>query len=161
MGLLMPGVDKVGRYFPLTLAAPLAQEGSPMAWLPGAGPWFEQIEALALSSLRQDFSLEDFDRSLSRLVSPVQSVAFTQGGRAGYRVYPLATFTQIDVGFRAVGPLPPLHSFWWSEGSPRVSPCVAVSEGLPDARRFLAMLDGEWGSHGWQQVNPAPPGSGS
>ncbi|MDR3555105.1 MAG: type VI secretion system-associated protein TagF [Syntrophobacteraceae bacterium] len=73
MGVLMPSVDKVGRYFPLTLAVLI----EPRAVLPGlfveGAEWFEKIETLALSSLEDDFDFEHFDRELQNTLLPPMS----------------------------------------------------------------------------------------
>ena len=42
------------------------------------------------------------------------------------------------------------HSLWWTQGSQQVAPCVLVHRGLPAARSFTALLDGQWQLHGWQ-----------
>lgn len=63
-GVMMPGVDQVGRYFPLTIAAPLAT-------LPGdVDAWFITLEDLALGSLEDNFDIERFDAALAALTVP-------------------------------------------------------------------------------------------
>jgi type VI secretion system protein ImpM len=51
VGLIMPSVDKVGRYFPLTMAA-LPETGTPVAddW----SDWLDSAEALGRSALDND-----------------------------------------------------------------------------------------------------------
>jgi len=61
-GVLMPSVDRVGRYFPLTVVRPRSpSEGQvPSAWL-------QVLEGLALAALTDDWSAERFDAELGGL----------------------------------------------------------------------------------------------
>ncbi len=67
-GVMLPGVDRVGRYFPLTVAAPMAS-GQPMQaeLFKRADGWFSTVEQLALSSLEGGFSLAGLDAALAVL----------------------------------------------------------------------------------------------
>eukprot|EP00659_Diplonema_papillatum_P010016 gene10016-15428_t len=47
----MPSVDRVGRYFPLTVAALLDHDTDPASIIGGPDAWFEQVEELLLSTL--------------------------------------------------------------------------------------------------------------
>ncbi len=159
IGIIMPGIDKVGRHFPLTLAVASANGVPTPAWLCVSDPWFEKLEAQALASLRCDFSLELFNRTLSMIDGPVEGMKVKARRQAGNWVYQLTDETQLDAGLCAIGPLSSAHSLWWSEGSQRVLPCVALCTGLPEAHRFAAMLDGQWATYGWQQISPLQLGS--
>ena len=61
-GVLMPSVDRVGRYFPLTIARPRgAREGlAPAAWL-------QAVEELALAALNDDWDAQRLDTELAGL----------------------------------------------------------------------------------------------
>ncbi|MFL9987462.1 type VI secretion system-associated protein TagF [Paraburkholderia sediminicola] len=61
-GVLMPGIDAVGRYFPFVIARVV--EGD--ACVP-ASAWHADAAALALSTLKRTFSLTEFEASLGRL----------------------------------------------------------------------------------------------
>jgi type VI secretion system protein ImpM len=68
-GLFFASVDRVGRYFPLTLAfpdggavSPAALSGEPEAWL--------AIEDAALAGLAPGLPIADFDRLMEALVLP-------------------------------------------------------------------------------------------
>ena len=65
---MMPSVDRVGRYFPLTLAVPLADHRGSLASLPDRlARWFERAQALALSTLEPDFRRDALDRAVDGL----------------------------------------------------------------------------------------------
>lgn len=61
-GVLMPSVDRVGRYFPLTVVRPRArhQAEAPAVWL-------EALESLAVAALNEDWIAERFDTGLGGL----------------------------------------------------------------------------------------------
>jgi type VI secretion system protein ImpM len=61
-GILMPSVDRVGRYFPLTVVRARGpdQDEAPAAWL-------QALESLAVAALNDDWSAEHFDDELVRL----------------------------------------------------------------------------------------------
>ena len=61
-GVLMPSVDRVGRYFPLTVARPrrAGETQIPEAWL-GA------VEGIAVGALEGDWNVERFEVELGRL----------------------------------------------------------------------------------------------
>jgi type VI secretion system protein ImpM len=62
-GLVMSSVDRVGRHFPLTLAAPV---GSAMAARADAG-WYDALEACARRVLDLQRSVEDLEADLAAL----------------------------------------------------------------------------------------------
>ena len=79
-GVLMPSVDRVGRYFPLTLAVAVPSELSPCEIMVNNSGWFERARSLALSSLEQDdFSLDTFDASVADLGLAAQAGALPGG----------------------------------------------------------------------------------
>ncbi len=142
-GLVMPSVDRVGRHFPLTLAATVAGL-RPFDCLGGYDAWFGGLEELALSSLRDDFSLDVFDAALGALA-----------GQPPGRGAPTAVGTVIAAGLpeqlaKAVANAALAgHSLWWTDGSPQVAPCLLVCRGLPAPAACAALLDGRWQAHGW------------
>lgn len=63
-GVMMPSVDRVGRYYPLTLAQPVPSDALMDLFLPETA-WFAQLEDAALSVLSEPFDLEGFDAAVS------------------------------------------------------------------------------------------------
>lgn len=133
-GLLMPSVDKVGRHFPLTLAAPLTGAATTLDCAMHGHSWYDSLEDLALSSLGEDFSLEGFDTALCTLgLASSQPPSWLPG---------LAD-TIAHAALHGQG-------VWWTDGSPQVAACVLVCRGMPAPAGFTALLDGGWEGHGWQ-----------
>lgn len=68
IGVLMPSVDGVGRYFPFAIAAPLADapEQLDAPALAAAQQWWTRAVAAALQGLEGDLDAERFDALLAR-----------------------------------------------------------------------------------------------
>jgi type VI secretion system protein ImpM len=145
-GLWLPSVDRVGRYFPLLLAAPLAAALPPAALLQGASTWYDRLEALALALLEDRLDLAGLEAALASLAAPAIAPA---AGPAPWRL-PLAE----DAGWRLAAAAP-FGSLWWGKGSPRVAPSLLACPALPPPALFVAMLDGGFAAHGWTEP-PSP-----
>ena len=165
-GVLMPSVDRVGRYFPLTLACPLPPGLSAPAVL-AAADWFAAAESLALSALTDPFSLETFDGRVEALGIPPVGVpaaaappdargrpnAWHLGGPAALQPADAAAIL-LD---QALGVCFLAYSLWWTRGSDQVGPSLLGCQGLPPAEGFGALLDGDWQGRGWRGLTaPAP-----
>jgi type VI secretion system protein ImpM len=172
-GVLMPGVDRVGRYFPFTIAAPV-RDGDPGGWLRGAQRWHDDAARLALSTLADDFVLERFDDALNALPLPGSvadgrvpwrlSLAGTDGGtdggagggagggaNGGANGSHGADYADGDAfAARLASSVSPGRCAWWTEGSDAVPPTLRVAAGLPDARQFAGLLDAA--CPGWETV---------
>ena len=72
-GVMVPSVDRVGRYFPLTLAVQLNTEDCLLELASEAARnWFDAAEALLLSALEaHDLDLTWFDEQVLALGSPL------------------------------------------------------------------------------------------
>src|SRR3546814_12125382 len=70
VGVVMPSIDRVGRYFPLTVAVLLDPDADPASVVGGADEWFERVENLLLSTLNVEASFEAFGAELESLGSP-------------------------------------------------------------------------------------------
>lgn len=163
-GLLMPSVDKVGRYFPLVLAAPVLGCVNPAALPITGSEWFEQAESLLLVALEDDLDLAAFDDKLRSIGVP----------DCGPRMSGAANCLLEETGFSSNSwrqPLPSIsdlssayfdivdqnfatnyrcYSLWWTSGSEDVEGSFVVSEGLPRMSGFAAFLGGGWERWGWK-----------
>lgn len=69
-GVLMPSVDRVGRYYPLTLAhalpaLPCDETSTEALWL-----WLLRLDEAAADAMHDDWSIEQFEAELARLGPP-------------------------------------------------------------------------------------------
>ena len=157
-GILMPSMDRVGRYYPLVIAAALAPEW-PLLTLPAsAGAWFRQAEQLALSGLDNDtLELDEFSRRVAMLGSPPAAGLIVNAAAAGRAwCYPLPDTLDWPQTLPALAPHLLTQGFaqpslWWTEGSEWVVRCLLLCEGLPPVDGFAALLSGDWRERGWTE----------
>lgn len=154
-GVMMPSADRVGRCFPLLLAAPLGATPSLRDCLAAQNEWFALLEDVALSALDKEFSMEAFDAELVAF----RGACFASASSAdwGARQASVANHARVSVLDSAMDAPNTLadafsdgQSAWWTEGSRLVSPVLAICDALPSATRFVALLDGRWATHGWK-----------
>lgn len=167
VGVLMPSVDRVGRYFPLTLASPLPPGSNPYRAL-CATDWLERAESIALSSLADGFDLDAFDTEILALGAPALGGAHQENDPA---VAEDRRATLDAWRLQAPSPIPPMeacptllanalrellfaYSLWWTSGSERVAPSLLVCQGLPAPEGFAGLLGGGWGDQGWLHLGP-------
>ncbi len=166
-GVLMPSVDRVGRYFPLTLACPLADGVNPLLLL-GKTDWFEGLEAVMLSGLEESSSLLAFDTRVLGLEEPptTQLPAWqrntTVPTRSNAWRVPAASPAALEghcafLLSLALEQVFCAFSLWWTNGSERVPPSGLICQGLPPPDGFSALLAGNWGESGWRDFAPQPP----
>ena len=121
-GILMPSVDKVGRYFPLTIAVPLDNIQDLADIFLFNHQWFMQLETVALIGLEGKVSIAEFEKSL--LTIPSFSLATSQNSesflglkaylancQAGYSLWTTADSQAADIKLIAYQSLPPVTLF--------------------------------------------------
>lgn len=69
-GVLMPSVDRVGRYFPFTLAQPLGENLVSIPQMPALWHWLGRLDDLAADALHDDWGIERLEDELARLAAP-------------------------------------------------------------------------------------------
>lgn len=162
-GLMMPSVDRVGRYFPLTLALPLPRGADPLALLREGGHWFEQAEQLLLEALADDLELDRFIERVQSLGTPACPVAPASMAAGGQRWFcsldSLARLPECLDGLLRplLAQIFPRFTLWWSHGSQQIEPCLLVSAGLPPPAAFTALLAGDWDRYDWVVLRPPAP----
>jgi type VI secretion system protein ImpM len=117
IGLWMPSVDRVGRYFPLTLAA-VVRDGDIFRLLREGGGFLAAAEHAGRDTLENDLPPDELGARLAAAAAAEQSDPGTDPS------------------------LCPLEGgLWWTEGAPRVAAGVFTSAALPDENTFSAMLN--------------------
>ncbi|MDN3519589.1 type VI secretion system-associated protein TagF [Aquisalimonas lutea] len=158
MGVLIPSVDEVGRYFPLCLAV----TGLYPVWSAylHAADWYRQAETVAMAALREDCGYMALVEQLEALPLPELPAAPDYSTRPPShgldRGWVIGADADMSGNDRALALLDQAYnrwlgaySLWWTAGSERVAPCLLVSPGLPEAGQTAAMLDGDWEHWGW------------
>ncbi|NOQ64400.1 MAG: type VI secretion system-associated protein TagF [Methyloprofundus sp.] len=164
LGIMMPSVDSIGRYYPMTIVVQNYLHTNPFTALQEATEWFVRAEELALSSLSEEFDLQLFNQQLAELKIEV----FSQNDNTQVPAPPLAQHgasqawqSRLSVGQDISHVLPRFmdnllkencfsYSVWWTAGSEQVSASLLVCEGLPPFDGIASMLDGNWNSWGWE-----------
>ncbi|MGQ7957926.1 type VI secretion system-associated protein TagF [Pseudomonas sp. SP16.1] len=146
-GVMMPSVDRVGRYFPLTIACPLDADADLGSLLGGPDAWYEQAEAALLATLEEGSAFEAFEAAVAALGMPAY-------GRRRPRT---PGFRQMH--FSVASPAERLAvlaqltcegaSLWWGRGSEHVAAGLLCCAGMPAAQAFSGLLLGA-------DVSPAP-----
>jgi len=155
-GLLVPSVDAVGRYFPLTIASQLPAKGiDPVTTVARAHNWYAEVEPVAHIALAPDAELETFDAQLANRRFPAELLALSESteqtipprGRAPRALWiPLGPEFQGEAGLGGLAkPLADPYSAWLAEESEIFGRSLMLCERLPEAEQFCAMLDGRWG----------------
>ncbi|MCL6282712.1 type VI secretion system-associated protein TagF [Ruegeria sp. 2012CJ41-6] len=142
LGVLMPSVDRVGRRFPLTLAAPASAEGSAILDHFRETELYVQLEDVALAALEDDMTKDRLAEALSDLPSPQRrsdarvrkagsTLVLTQGEGIGDILPDLAAGLMTG-DYRA-------PSIWSTEiaGVPRLMIC----EGLPTGANMQGLFN--------------------
>jgi type VI secretion system protein ImpM len=128
-GVLMPSVDNVGRYFPLTLVQPLARlpanEGATQALL----TWLHRLDDLAVDAMQDDWPITQLESELEQLGLPPSE------GEAAH--LPSWAHPLVKAGGASA------RSTWWwcldADGQPRVFTGI----GLPRQRAFSTLIAGQ------------------
>lgn len=166
-GVLMPSVDKAGRYFPLTMVVNLPDPVNPLPLAAEYDDWFSRAESILLSALDDSarFDLDEFDRQVEDCILEFTSPPRLPAGSEA-TVFPgqdkswhigIASVDHLGASLRHLhwkqlgehfSPL----SMWWTNGSEHVAPSALLSEGIPPADSYAAMLDGQWRSRQWPSI---------
>ncbi|MCC6535878.1 MAG: type VI secretion system-associated protein TagF [Burkholderiales bacterium] len=161
-GLVQPSVDRVGRYFPLTVAAELPSDIEVLDTMGAASGWYERVEHAAAAAFDAEVQLDAFDRSLQALSFPAAALVRAD---AADDTLPLAERSvtafkvaagsndglsdarailreeQVNVGHR--------HCVWFNASAQASERVLLVTRALPDAQLSCAFFDGGWRKFGW------------
>ncbi|MGB0845668.1 MAG: type VI secretion system-associated protein TagF [Thiolinea sp.] len=163
IGVMIPSVDQVGRYYPMTLCRSLPGHSDLFSVAREYKQWFEQAEPIVLSCLYESFSLEDFDSNIESLTLP------SDNDGAGDDTTNLQRTVQEHTknAWRTTALNPSQHqiyapllnavlkkhnlsySLFWTSGSDAMLPSTVMSQGLPPIDGASAFLDGNWDKWGW------------
>lgn len=170
IGLMVPSVDRVGRYFHLTFAAALPDDVNVIDAVEQGAAFLDHAEQLAVETLAADsIDFGGFDRAVQDLAEHLEPLRV----RLPPLLAPGAESVLADAesswrigldGAPAIGRmfrelcaqrLSSLYDpciVWWTEGSESVQPTCLIGKGLPRAESFAALLDGAWFGQPWQPV---------
>jgi type VI secretion system protein ImpM len=147
-GVLMPSVDRVGRYFPLTLARPLPALPEDLAQLEELLGWLQRLDDLALDALHDDWPVDRLESELAHLgawLPPTAGVAAALPERwaASERleVQPAGGVAALLAASAREALLQGLHAkaLWLSDDG-EGKPVLRITAGLPGAAEFPTLI---------------------
>lgn len=161
-GVLMPSVDRVGRYFPLTLVAPLPRAPRHADEVEALLGCLHRLEDVALDALQDDWSVDELEQVLARQGVDLSTTAAgpehlasaradlvaaldAEGGfvaidavRSRAELARLCADTVLHTDERGWPPALAGRAFWLAD-HPTESRLL-VSRGLPSRSHFIQML---------------------
>lgn len=158
-GILLPSVDRVGRYFPFSIVTKLSGSANPFIIIQ-QNSWFDAIEQLALLALSGQIQLDELVLEINR--KPLAPPTAIQRNapcidNAGIIVEFAKDAPMLDEAFASLLDHQcrqnySSYSVWsTATGSERINPALFYSRGLPNFRSASALLDGQWLQWGWYQ----------
>jgi type VI secretion system protein ImpM len=157
-GAFMSSLDRVGRYFPLTVFA-FADEDPPIPppELEPHDTWFAAAEEFLLSTLDENVSFEAVSAELDRLPAPPEpaaapcsdnviklpdgTVAIVHGWPGGVDTFASIRRTDHAAVYAAA-------TFWWTTGGEGYRPIALGSRRMPNPFLFTQMLTGDFSAAG-------------
>ncbi|MEO8858227.1 MAG: type VI secretion system-associated protein TagF [Burkholderiaceae bacterium] len=163
LGIMGPGVDRVGRCFPMVIAAPVAAGAASVAralsestaWLDAA----EQVHAAAQADDRT--SVEMFDEQVAALGDPLARPPaqvptalrdVDWNGATHWRLPLSATAsseTFLGELWERLSAVSGTWCLWWTTGGDRVPACALATNGLPASSAYATFLDAGYGVTPW------------
>jgi type VI secretion system protein ImpM len=152
-GILMPSVDRVGRYFPLTLAAAIPAIGVDLRFEHAAN-WFADLEQQAIATLEQGLNPDELASRLHHCPFPMRVDELAE--QAESLAASLLFARPCSLSLPSLDAVPALQtsaarrlllkqgagmSLWWSQPSPGHPSLLLCHRGLPPAEGFIGMLN--------------------
>jgi len=162
-GLLQPSVDRVGRHFPLTVAAALPNDINVLETMLNASSWYADIERETAAAFSADVQIGALDSQLEQLVFPERFLVRADDSEDTLPGVD-RSFAAIKIAVRETSAYQAIRStlikeqvvvglsdcVWSDMTSGQESAALLLTKGLPSAARFCAMLDAQWENHGWE-----------
>jgi type VI secretion system protein ImpM len=159
VGVMIPSVDRVGRYFPFTLLIQLPADTICFDVMSSSTDLFIQMENLALEGLDGHLAVDQLYQKLQKIYIPTESYhqcKVRTENNATNIAFKLDYEEQSSAGFYGVL-LDQLYrkdaqsySLWHTQGSQHVCPGLLVSKAMPTARSYVALIDGKWDQYNWK-----------
>ncbi|ARU29937.1 type VI secretion system-associated protein TagF [Cellvibrio sp. PSBB006] len=157
-GIMLPSVDRVGRYFPFSIATRLPSGLNPLELI-NQNRWFESVEDAALQALEGQLQIDDLVEEINRhrldqtcIYTPAASSTNKSGSiikmdfeeQSPHSMYSWLLDASLRESLSS-------YSVWSTQGSQQLEPCLFYSRGLPQMRGIAAMMDGQWDFRGWHE----------
>jgi len=166
VGVTGPAVDRVGRCFPMVIAAPLADAAAAGAALRNDA-WFAAAERAHRKAQASGEGVEVFEARIAALPDPLappdpasEAVPQLDWRAAGHWRLPLSPavdMASLSALWAQLQDMPG-YALWWTTGAPRMPAGALVTRGLPEPAAHAGMLDAAHADAPWQAAGaPAAP----
>ena len=159
MGVIMPSVDSIGRYFPLTLCMPVSNKENCFQIMERRLDWFTNAESLVMTCLEDSFNFDAFIHHIENLgeISGYQAELEKIELPGTITGDPILVKTDMNQSEHISDYYPEIinevlrqscfaYSLWSTKGSADISPGL-VSQGLPLSDYFSSFCTGNWENH--------------
>ena len=126
MGVMIPSVDRVGRYFPLTIAVPILEHKHSPSLLSLNNDWYLELEKVALTALEDELDLHSLTLLLNNISTVSASTLLSQTNKN-----------------KEHQPFAPYHSLWsikFSSATDYLPNSPLVFKGFPPINEFSNLL---------------------
>lgn len=158
-GIFLPSVDRVGRYFPFSIATRLPAQTNVTEFISTRLNWYQSMEDAALRALDGQLKIDDLIEELNDS-NPMKKATYIRGN--GIESPSKMVVQNVGSDHSATAILPFMldaclasslqtFSIWSTAGSSVINPCMFVSKGLPQLSGIAAMMDGNWAGWRWQE----------
>ena len=169
-GVLVSSIDRVQRYFPLTLALELPGEEADFPRPLDLKPLLAMLETAALDLIATQQPVEAMLTQTGRQTEEAIAAIAASRPRTFTLLAERPSLARLVVGpAGAEAPLPALDdrdgqssesSSWWHDRWNQHAPAAVRGQGLPSPGAFAGFLDGDWQRHGWSPHGWHPSGGG-
>ena len=158
-GFMMPSVDRVGRYFPVSVVKPFAPTINPVNFINNHQGWYAELETICLSALEGNIDADELVSLMSAIeISPEEIYQPTQDMlEMGSMLFGLNTASENSLNLllpyvlnASLTTSLSSYSLWTTSGSELVSPVLFSCQGLPPVAGIASMLDGQWQQRHWK-----------
>ena len=158
-GVIMPSVDRVGRYFPISIVLQLPASASAVEFLLNQDDWYEQLETQCLRALDGEIDADELIGAVAGIeLARLEQYQPTQNfGETGPMIFSLSACDSNQIN----AAIPYLlnatltngmasFSLWKTAGSELIYPTLFCCQGLPPMSGVASMLDGQWQRRNWK-----------
>lgn len=165
-GIMGPGTDRVGRCFPMVIAAAVAADPAicSQTLLDGSS-WFDAAEQVHnAAQINAATSVDAFDEQVAALAGPLDvaqphALEFLRGvnwGAGSHWRMPLPTRAAaasfLGGLWTRLASTPAPWCLWWTTGAERVPASVLITRGLPQPEAYSGFLDASYSVVPWQAL---------
>ncbi len=160
IGVLVASIDRVNRFYPLTLALPLAEELRP-EFVSDWRPVYDKLESAAFALIDAVHPTEEILAGARREIADDMTLLARQRGQRFFWQEGQNTTAWVAIGEGGAMPqLPGVHllaglrgapfSMWWHDFWEPHAAATLLCRGLPPVAGFAALLDAQWRGQNWR-----------